>query len=150
MAYITTTQLSNRLGSALYARLTDRVAGATANATVAQEIVDEAEALVNGELARRYRTPVDLAARPELGALLAARTLDVAEFIAWKTSPFVSDIAERVRLNFEEAQQWLMSVARGDVPLPAATPPASTSSIEDGPFVAGGGQSFTHDELDGL
>lgn len=150
MAYITTTQLANRLGSALYARLTDRTNGATANATVAQEIVDAAEALVNSELARRYQTPVDLAARPELAALLTARTLDVAEFIAWKSSPFVSDIAERVRLNFEEAQQWLTSVARGDLPLPAAMLPASTPMVADGPYTSGGGRVFTSDELDGL
>ena len=46
MAYITTTQLSDRLGSTLYARLTDRVNGTTANAGVGQQIVDEAEAFV--------------------------------------------------------------------------------------------------------
>lgn len=53
MAYVTTTQLSNRLGSTLYARLTDRVNGASADATVAQQIVDEAEAVADSYLATR-------------------------------------------------------------------------------------------------
>jgi phage gp36-like protein len=53
MAYITTSQLSERLGSTLYARLTDRVNGTTANSTVAQQIVDESQAEADSYLARR-------------------------------------------------------------------------------------------------
>lgn len=150
MAYITTTQLSARLGSPLYARLTDRVNGDTADVTVAQEIVAEAEAVANAALAVRYRIPVDLSANPELAAILASRTLDIAEFLAWKSSPFTSDIAERVRLAFEEASAWLASVARGEVPLPAATVPAATPLSTDGPYVRSAGRLFTHEELDGL
>ena len=91
MPYITTTQLSQRLGATLYARLTDRVNGTTADAAVAQQIVNEAEAEADSYLGRRYRTPVDLVVHPELANVLAARVLDLAEYGAWKSSPFVSD-----------------------------------------------------------
>ncbi|GAG33214.1 unnamed protein product, partial [marine sediment metagenome] len=56
MAYITITQLSARLGSTLYARLTDRVNGTSADAAVAQQIVDEAEAVADNYLSVRYAT----------------------------------------------------------------------------------------------
>lgn len=150
MAYITTSQLSQRLGSTLYARLTDRVTGTTANATVGQELVDGAEALVNSFLAQRYQTPVDLSTRPELAALLSERALDVAEFLAWKCSPFVNDIAERVRAGYDDAQRWLTQIAQGVIPLPATALPNSTPAIAAGPFVAGATRLFTSDELDGL
>ena len=79
MPYITTTQLSARLGSTIYARLTDRDNGTTADPDVAQQIVDEAEALADSHLAKRYATPVDLGAHPELADVLEARVLDLAE-----------------------------------------------------------------------
>ena len=79
MAYITTDQLSQRLGATLYARLTDRVNGTTADAGIAQQIVDEAAAEADSYLARRYQTPVDLAAHPELAAVLQLRVLGLAE-----------------------------------------------------------------------
>ena len=108
MAYITTTQLQGRLGSTLYARLTDRVNGTTADGTVAQQLIDEAEALANAYLARRFATPIDLTAHPELTDLLEARVLDVAEYLAWRDSPFVADIPERARLLHDETVQWFL------------------------------------------
>lgn len=137
MAYVTTTQLSDRLGVTLYARLTDRVNGASANATVAQEIAAQAEALANGFLARRYATPIDLSAHPELADVLRTRVLDIAEFLAWRSSPFVTDIPERVRLVHDEATGWLEAVARGGLDLPAAAPPAPRVAADEGPPLRG-------------
>ncbi len=150
MAYITTSQLSARLGSTLYARLTDRVNGTTASETVAQQIVDEAEAEANSYLAQRYATPVDLTAHPELQDILAARVLDLAEFTAWKGSPFINDPPQRVHQLYAAAIGWLESVAAGRFPLPASSPPASRTAEDAGPRYAGGGRVFTADELDGL
>jgi len=149
MAYITTAQLNERLGG-LYARLTDRVNGATADATVAQQIVDEAEAQANSYLARRYATPVDLSAQPELAPVLEARVLDLAEYIAWRSSPFVSDVPDRVRFLFDEALRWFRAVAAGSVDLPAASPLPAPTASDDGPRVAGTQRKFTAEELDGL
>ncbi len=150
MAYITTTQLSARLGSTLYARLTDRVGGTTADETVAAEIVAQAEALANAYLARRFATPVDLAAHPELADVLRARVLDVAEYLAWRDSPFVTDVPERVRMVHADAQEWFAAVAAGTLDLPASSPPASRTAVDDSPRYAAGPRKFTADELDGL
>ncbi len=150
MAYITIAQLSQRLGTTLYARLTDRVNGTTANATVAQEIVDGAEAEANSYLARRYQTPLDLSAHPELASVLAARVLDLAEYAAWKSSPFVSDPPQRVHALYAAALSWLADIAAGRLVLPAASPPSSATASDDGPRYRSKPRVFTADELDGL
>ena len=68
MAYITTTQLEDRLGSTLYARLTDRVNGTTPDSKVAGQIVDEAEASADSYLRPR---PVRSLTTPKLSSLAA-------------------------------------------------------------------------------
>lgn len=150
MAYVTTTQLSDRLGATAYARLTDRVNGATPSATVAQQIVDEAEAEANSYLARRYATPVDLARHPELATLLASKVLDLAEYAAWKGSPFINDPPQRVRAIQQAALRWFEAVARGEVALPAAPPPAPTAARDEGPYYSAAPRAFTADEFDAL
>jgi phage gp36-like protein len=149
VAYITTADLSRRLGATLYARLTDRVDGTTADATVAQSIVSEAEAEANSYLGARYATPVSLAAHPELADVLARRVLDLAEYGAWSGSPFVNDIPARVKALYQEACSWLRRVAAG-MPLPATSPPSATGAVDDTPVYRAEPRAFTADELDGL
>lgn len=150
MAYINTSDLNERLGDTLYARLTDRDAGVTADTSVALRIVDEAQALADSYFARRYATPIDLTAHPELRDVIEARVLDLAEFIAWRQSPLVSDVPDRVRLMHEAARRWFEAVAAGRLLLPAASPPASSTASETAPRASGASRRFTHDELDGL
>ncbi len=150
MAYVTTTQLKQRLGNSIYARLTDRVNGATEDNTVGQQIVDEAEGIANSHLSRRYATPIDLVVHPELSDVLTARVLDLAEHIAWRSSPLVASIPDRVLFLFEEAGRWYDAVARGKLDLPAAAPPASRTAVNDAPRVTSTPRSMTHDQLEGL
>lgn len=150
MAYITTSDLSARLGTTLYGRLTDRVDGATASDTTGQEIVDEAEALANSHLSRRYRTPIDLSVHPELSAVMRARVLDLAEVIAWRTSPFTAGIPDRLTSLHEEALAWFSGLGRGEIHLPGAAPPASTTAVADEPRFRATPRTLTHEELEGL
>ena len=150
MAYITTTQLQARLGSGLYARLTDRANGNSANSTVAQQIVSEAEAVANSYLAKRYATPIDLTAHPELADLLVARVLDLAEFMAWRDSPFVTGLPARVNTMHESAVKWLSSIAAGTIDLPASTPPAERTARDDGPQFTDVERGLSRDELDNV
>ena len=150
MAYITTTQLSARLGSTLYARLTDRVNGSVADATAAQQIVDEAEAEADSYLSVRYATPVDLTTHPELSNVLEARVLDFAEHAAWRSSPFVNDVPERIQTLYAAALRWFESAAAGAVNLPSATPAAGPTAEDDSPRYTARDRTFTGDELDGL
>jgi phage gp36-like protein len=150
MAYISTSDLSARLGATVYARLTDRVAGTTANAAVAQQIVDEAEGEANAYLSRRYATPVDVAAHSELVDVLKARVLDLAEYLAWKGSPFVNDLPSRVRALCEETRGWLERLAAGALELPASGPLPPPVAASDAPRYAAPPRVFTAEELDGL
>lgn len=150
MAYITLQQLKDRLGTDLYARLTDRIAGEAADDDVGNRIVLEAEAEANSRLAVRYATPVDLSANPELADVLAARVLDLAESIAWQSSPFMGDLPDRVRLLRSDATRWFEDVARGRVQLPAATLPRSTTAMDDTARITNSPRTFTADELNGL
>lgn len=150
MAYITTTQLEARLGTPLYSRLTDRVAGASADAAVAAQIVDEAEAVANSYLARRYVTPIDLSERPEVSNVLEARVLDLAEYGAWKGSPFVGEIPGRVWSCYSSALQWFERIATGEIPLPASAAPASRNAAGGEVYFDSNERRFTATELDGL
>ncbi len=150
MAYITTTQLSERLGSTLYARLTDRVNGSVADAAVAQQIVDEAEAEADSYFSVRYATPIDLTAHPELSNVLEARVLDLAEFAAWAGSPFVNDMPERVKTLQRAALKWFQDVAAGIVNLPGASSVPGPTAVDDSPRFTARDRTFTGDELDGL
>ena len=76
--------------------------------------------------------------------------LDLAEYAAWKSSPFVGTAPPRVHLLYAAALQWLEAVARGGLVLPAASPPNSTTAADDTPRGAGAARVFTADELDGL
>lgn len=148
MAYVTTDQLKARLGDTMYARLTDRIAGATASTTIAQELIDEAEAIVNSRLAVRYATPVDVSANAAVAAVLLARVLDVAEGLAWRASPFVTDVPDRVRVIEEDAERWLASVASGGATLPGV--PSAASAPAGEVHYTCGVRAFTSDELNGL
>jgi phage gp36-like protein len=150
MAYVSVMQLRARLGPTVYARLTDRMHGTDGDDSVGQQIVDEAEALVNSYLAARYATPIDLGAHPELADVLAARVLDLAEYLAWRSSPFVSDVPERIRMLWHEAHRWLEALAAGRIHLPAGEPPVSRTAEDDTPRARSAPRKFSAEELDGL
>ncbi len=150
MAYATTVELQARLGVTLYARLTDRVNGATASDAVGAELLAEAESELNSYLARRYATPIDLGARPELADVLSGAVLDIAEYRAWRGTPFAAGLPSRVTLLYEGVVQWLRAIAAGELNLPAAAPPAARVSEDDAPRYAASERIFRAEELDGL
>ena len=138
-----------RLGSIFYARLTDRRLGTDGDDDVATEIATAASAEADGYLARRYATPIDLAARPELNEVLVARVTDLAEFIAWSTSPYSNNVPPRVVALRAAAVKWFEQVARGELDLPAAAAPASRSAADDAPQVTATPRTLTAGELEG-
>lgn len=147
MAYITTTDLRDRLGTALYARLTDRVDGHTASDTTAASIVAEAEAEANSYLAARFETPISTTQYPELTDLLLARTLDLAEYGAWKSSPFVSDLPNRVETLYRAAVHWFQSLEHRQVGLPSTLPEITD---QPSPQYTTTTRRFTSEELEGM
>lgn len=150
MSYITTDQLAGRLGSTLYARLTDRVNGAVPDHDVAAAIIAGAAAVANGYFAQRYAVPLPLATSPELAFIVTTRVLDLAEYHAWQSSPFVSSPPQRITANYAAAVRWFEDIASGRLPLPAASitaPPAAnrTATRHHAPP-----RTLTAEELSGL
>lgn len=148
MAYATIAELQDRLGTLMYARLTDRVSGLSANAAVAQQVLDAAEAEMNSYLSRRYITPMNASADATLAQILQARTLDAAEYHAWRSSPFASDPPSRVKATYAQLLDWLENVRSGRIVLSAQRVQSQEES--EAPRYASQPRSFTAEEMEGI
>ncbi|MEK6798025.1 MAG: phage protein Gp36 family protein [Planctomycetota bacterium] len=85
---------------------------------------------MNGYLARRYATPVDLTTHADLAATLKSFTLDVATYRLAQRRPPIAEAIVKAR---QDAIEWLTKVSQGTIVLPAAATPASTSSDDPKP-----------------
>ena len=146
MAYITNSDIQERLGSAAYVQLTDDDGNGVADVGVVDEARLAAEGEVNSYLARRYEVPIDLSAHPELADILASMALDLVEYRLRLRRPPVGQSAQQIRA---EAVAWLTRVADGRIDLPSATPVATNTNR--GPLGATTGEErlLTRDELSG-
>ena len=116
MAYLTNSDIEQRLGSAAYIQLTDDAGTGSANEAVVDAARVAAEGEVDSYFARRHRVPIDLNAHPELSGVLAAVTLDIAEYrLNARRPPVPEDVTSR----YQAALIWLAQVAAGQVVLPS-------------------------------
>lgn len=156
MAYATLQNLKDRLGSStspvgMYQRLTDRVSLATANDTVGQELVDQAEGVINGYLAGRYLTPVNVAVDAALATTLRDLTLAIAGFKAYTTHPVLAaQVAAAVRAAYDEAISLLKRIADGKAALPGAVEIPSPVSSGSPATAAGSPRVTTDDNMAGM
>lgn len=111
MSYATRTDLEERYGAT---ELTQRES-MLATGAVAQALAD-ADALIDGYLARRYKTPLD--APPSNLPRIACQ---LARYLILGNAA-----DERARADYEDALAWLKDVAAGRVTLPC--PPASAAA----------------------
>ncbi len=125
MNYITNTDIDLRLGHASYVQLTDDDGDGAADTAVVDEARLAGEGEVNGYLALRCATPIDLNAHPELADLLRSVALDLAEYRLRLRRPPVSEDARRRR---DQTVDWLQRIAEGTVALPSVSAPAATSA----------------------
>lgn len=124
MAYIVNDDIVDRVGSATAAQLSAD-SGDTPDSDVLTEVRNSAEGEVNGYLAVRYAVPVDLSAHADLTATLKGFALDVAVYRLYgRRSP----VPENVRRMRDDAIAWLTKVSKGEIVLPAAATPASTTA----------------------
>lgn len=156
MAYATLAELKARLGSnasppGLYEQLTDRVSGTTANDAVGQALLDEAAALVDAYLARRYAVPIDASGDALLAAWLRGAALDLAVYSAWAQSPLRPETLRRVVDERAARIAMLEAIAAGRADLPAANgAPASASGGSMSATVDGGDVRLDRAEMDQL
>lgn len=147
MAYITNTDLQERLGAAAYVQLADDDGDGQADVGVVDEARLGAEGEVNSFLARRFQVPIDLAVHADLADVLKSITLDLAEYRLRGRRPPVSADAVRRR---DQASDWLARVADGRIELPSATSVAGNTARGTIASVSGEDRLLTRDELSDL
>jgi phage gp36-like protein len=147
MAYVSNDDVLLRLGQRAYVQLSDDAGSGSANEAVIDAARAAAEGEVNSYLARRYRVPLDLAAHPELNAILAAVTLDVVELRLHARRP---PVPEHITLRYRAALDWLSRVGSGAAALPAESAPAAGTVTGAGAVVTGEDVTLSRAELEGL
>ncbi len=126
MSYLTNQDIIDRVGTQTAAELTTD-SGSTPDQDVLDEVRQSAEGEVNGYLAKQYAVPVDLTAHADLAATLEGFVLDVAVYRLMSRRQPVSQGYRDAR---QDAIKWAERVAKGEIVLPAAVTPASTTSAD--------------------
>jgi phage gp36-like protein len=117
MSYISNSDIELRLGTRVFVQLTDDEGLGSPNIQVADEARLGAEGEVDSYLARRFQVPIDVGAHPEVAAVLATVTLDIAEYrLHARREPVPDGVIARYRA----ALHWLAQVAAGRIALPSA------------------------------
>lgn len=154
MPYATLAEFKVRTGSrtsppGLYEQMTDRVAATTANDTIGQALLDDAESVVNQKLALRYAFPVDTG-DSILAAFLKRCTIIIATFHGWGEHPKLSANRENVKTLYDEVMKVLSAIATGDQDVPATTPPTRATTGGSPAYVGGMAPNFDEDSMKGM
>ena len=144
MAYVTDSDIEERLGNATYVQLTDDDGDGNADVGVVDEARLGAEGEVNSYLAKRFQVPIDVDTHAEVSDVLASVTLDLVEYRLRGRRPPISDAARRKR---NEAIDWLTKVAAGVIDLPSSDSIAENSVRGTLGLVSGEDRLLSHDEL---
>ena len=122
MAYITNSDIEQRLGHLAYVQLTDDTGTGAANENIVTEARLGAEGEMNSYLGRRYAVPVDLDAYADAAGVLKSVALDLAEYRLHARRATAPAEAKAKR---DAAMRWLASIAAGEVVLPTTVEPTA-------------------------
>jgi phage gp36-like protein len=147
MSYVSNEDIERRMGTVAYVQLTDDAGTGSADEAVVDAARGEAEGEVDSYLAHRHRVPIDLAAHPELGPVLASATLELVEYRLHARRP---PIPEDVVARFRAALEWLARVADGAVVLPSAGALAGNDAVGIRSRSVGNTARLSHEEFDAL
>lgn len=127
------------------ARVTDNTEAEGPNTTVITELLDRAQAIVDGKLAARYAVPVDVVAHPNVFPLLRGLTIHIAVYQAVGGRNDV--ISEAKKLLYDRAIEYLAELHDGEADLPGVSPlPSSTIHDQQGEY--GFGDADTDADFD--
>ncbi len=122
--YASNTDLKARFeDDAELAALTDSDDG-MADEDVLTEVLEDAEAQVDGYAAKLYLVPLDVTDTRVAGRLKSV-TLDLAVWALLNRGDVVSAAKQR---SYEQSLDWLVKLSKGDVQLPQPATPSSTTS----------------------
>lgn len=125
MPYVTQAQLIDRFGEQMLIALTDRGADALGviDADVVNRALAEADALIDGYLARRYALPLTVA-QPMLVAVAGAITI---------YNLHIYEVSPKIEADYKEAIRTLVSISNGTITLTAAgveAPSTGTTGVQ--------------------
>ena len=122
MTYVTQNQLVDRYGDLMLRQLTDRATppAGVIDATVVTRAITDADALIDGYMAGRYRLPL-----ADVPALLIPVASAIAIYLLHGQGS-----TEKIRLDYQDAIKSLYSISMGTVRLDVAgvEPTANSSS----------------------
>lgn len=141
MPYVTLPQLQDRFGEQMLIALTDR--GPDALGVVDTDVVDraiaEADALIDGYLARRYALPLSVA-QPMLVGVAGSLVI---------YNLHIYDVSDKIRDDYNTAIKTLISISNGTITLTAAgveAPSTGTTGVQ----ITDRERPFTEDNLKGF
>lgn len=123
MAYATQAELETRFGTEELARLTDRAAGVSIDATVVARAIDDAEAEIDSYVGARYLVPMT-----PVPDVINRICCDIARY-------YLHDdrTTEAVRKRYEDCVKLLRAIATGDAQLSltngGAAPPTGAAGV---------------------
>jgi phage gp36-like protein len=121
--YITTALLTERIGSALFDQLIN-TSSPTAKAALIDNIIERAEAVVDGYLGTVCAVPVTG------NALVEEWALRIAEYETYKRSTW-DETPEKIRESYVEALDQLKDVVSGRMSLPVTTVSAGSADMPE-------------------
>lgn len=147
--YATVEELTAKLGSGVYAQLTDRVNSTTADDDVGQQLLDAAETRLHMALGGRYRTPFDPSLDAALAAALRTLTLDLAAYQAYVEHPDKPEPRRGVVDAHRETLKYLDDIAAGKKALPGLAVIAGAVSTGHKPTAIGEAKVFSMEKMRG-
>ncbi len=147
MAYVTNTDIEERLGTAAYVQLTDDTGSGSADIDKVDEARLGAEGEANSYLGRRYAVPIDLTAHAEVADVLKSFVLDLVEYRLHARRPPIPD---DVIAKMKQATSWLERVAKSEVVLPSVDPILENPATGITGETSSNERIFTRDELENL
>ena len=121
MAYITQTDIENRIGATILIQLTDDDGDGVADASVVNKAISDAEAEVNGYVGTRYSVPLD-----PVPAIVSRWTTSIAVYLVYQHRRGAS---ETVQYEYEQTVKALDKVSRGLITLGANEPETTTPEV---------------------
>jgi phage gp36-like protein len=138
MAYITSTDLTYRVGST---RLANLVNDAVNQATILADVITRSEARVDAYLGERHETPV-----PASG-FVQELTLCIAEYELYRRGSG-DDIPDRIRKAYDDAVVDLKAIAAGDLGIGGSTAPTDLEPDTGGIAIDGNEARFDEDAME--
>ena len=122
--YASTAQVETRIGTKTLYQLTSDTGTSVTTAKV-EEAIGMGESLIDSHAARRFQTPVDFAAHPELEIPLRGLTIDFARYHLANLRP---PVPEDWTKAYEMGLKWVEKLGKGEVEPGSTDTPASTES----------------------